>query len=98
MEDCWCIWVLHGLWSWQGHIHCPSEEGLKNCRPVSRILFPAEAGYYHLSGMVIAGHLYLPTHSRLPFERNRASSPGCGIYLAFQHARFTRILPYSRKL
>jgi hypothetical protein len=41
----------------------------KTCRSVSRILYPPKAGHYHLSAMTIAGHLDLPTHSRLRHRR-----------------------------
>ena len=41
---------------------------------------------YHLSGIVIAGYLHLPT------LKHRASSPQALLYVAFQPARFTRVL------
>ncbi len=73
-----------------------------NYKLVSRILFLN----YHLSGMLIAQHLFLPT---LPVIRkyyrkvngqltwrtmNGSMIQPHGIYMAFQHARFTPCTHY----
>ena len=55
--------------------------GNKNCKPVSRILLhPVVWDGYHLSGIAIAGYLYLPT---LP------ASAESGIERAIQKAGYT---------
>lgn len=64
---------------------------MRYCKPVSRILFihlrqRLRRTSYHLSGITITGYLYLPT------LKHRASSPQTLLYVAFQPARFTRIL------
>ena len=79
----------------------PEERAVvRCCKPVSRILcllcqlpFVCHCiiNRHHLSGISIAAYLYLPTHPA------RASRPQALVYLAFQHARFTRIQPSGRK-
>jgi len=67
------------------------KEKKKNYKPISRILFlPRQAGTdcYHLSATTFARCLYLPTLG------HRASSPQSTVYMAFQHARFTRTNSY----
>jgi hypothetical protein len=63
----------------------------KSCKSVSRILYPAERDHYHLSAMAVASHLYLPTLD------HQASSPQAVLYMAFQHARFTRYCRYQQQ-
>ena len=66
-----------------------------NYKPVSRILYPdRRSGGYHLSCPAITDWIILPTHptysSRLSREKIRTSRPSTLVYMAFQHARFTR--------
>ena len=74
----------------------------KSCRPVSRILSRSStATIIYLGWSLLATSICLPTPppvTILVSGQDQASSPGCGIYLAFQHARFTRIPPCSGKL
>ncbi len=55
----------------------------KYCKPVSRILY-FQRSRYHLSAIAIADYLYLPTLDHW------TSRPQAILYMAFQHARFTR--------
>src|SRR5688500_14137746 len=47
--------------------------------------------HYHLSAMAVANHLYLPTLD------HQASSTQAVLYMAFQHARFTRYCRYQQQ-
>ena len=67
---------------------------LQACKPDSVPL----AGCYHLSAMTVASHLYLPTLGRVaPTMQTKTSRFQPALYMAFQHARFTRISPYNEK-
>ena len=74
-------------------IQMPLKTG-KNCKPVSRILLHPSVwrDCYHLSGIAITDYLYLPTLPASRWKQDWTSHSKGGIYVAFQPARFTRIL------
>ena len=69
---------------------CGYEQGKKNYQPVSRILFPRWCGR---SSFIWPLHYcrdlaaYPPAQ---PLAEHRAGRPQSPVYVAFQHARFTR--------
>ena len=66
----------------------------KSYQPVSRILFPRErAVIIYLAPVLLQGSSCLPSGAAL-FRRHRASRPRSPVYVAFQHARFTRAGSY----
>ena len=71
------------------------KEKKKNYKPISRILFHPDtsvATSYHLSGIGISSHLYLPTLRRIADIKsaNLDEQSLAPVYVAFQHPRFTR--------
>jgi len=56
-----CCWYSSSKSTPASMVRTLRERGKKTTKPVSRILFPLPGGY-HLSGMLLAQHLKLPTH------------------------------------
>jgi len=79
------------VWSFQAGCATRTESIKKrNYKPVSRILYPdRRPGGYHLSCPAITDRIILPTHPTYPFGI-RTSRSSTLVYMAFQHARFTR--------
>jgi len=69
---------------------------LKNAAGHKPDSVPAEAGGYHLSVLPVARRINLPTlHRSLTFTRDQAGRLQPMVYVAFQHARFTRYTCYQ---